>query len=275
MSWGALWPASLVIWLALPWLWRMRAEPTLRFLIAWALPVYLLFEILPVKLPQDVLPAAPALALAAAAWLSCREHEGRPHPLWQAVVFILWTALSLVLCLVPAVMPVFVESQIFFFPIFFGGLALGLALATIQLLRRDQRRLVILPLGLSGAALIFALFGFLFIDMPSLFPSARLAEKLAEPPGDCSTTPLFAAGFAEPSLVFLTPPDTKFGRGDDAALALTADPCLTVALDEKQIPSFKETLERVGGHVQKFAEVKGFNYARGAPVVLTLYRSGP
>lgn len=42
-----------------------RKAATARFLIAWAVPTWLVFEILPTKLPHYVLPVYPALALAA------------------------------------------------------------------------------------------------------------------------------------------------------------------------------------------------------------------
>ncbi|RKQ94211.1 ArnT family glycosyltransferase [Maricaulis maris] len=42
-----------------------RMAGAARFLIAWAIPTWLLFEILPTKLPHYVLPVYPALALAA------------------------------------------------------------------------------------------------------------------------------------------------------------------------------------------------------------------
>ncbi|WP_412545552.1 glycosyltransferase family 39 protein [Maricaulis sp. MIT060901] len=42
-----------------------RAASTARFLICWAVPTWLVFEILPTKLPHYVLPAYPALALMA------------------------------------------------------------------------------------------------------------------------------------------------------------------------------------------------------------------
>ena len=42
-----------------------NAGAAARFLIAWAIPTWLVFEILPTKLPHYVLPAYPALALAA------------------------------------------------------------------------------------------------------------------------------------------------------------------------------------------------------------------
>ena len=46
-----------------------RAEPAIRFLIAWAVGWWLVVEAVPTKLPNYLLPAYPALAILAALWL--------------------------------------------------------------------------------------------------------------------------------------------------------------------------------------------------------------
>jgi 4-amino-4-deoxy-L-arabinose transferase-like glycosyltransferase len=273
VSLAVLWPVSLPLWLALPWIWKNRKERVVRFLLAWTIPIWVVFELIFTKLPHYVLPAYPALTLLATAWLLQPEHAGRPPRGYRAAFILVWSLVAILLCLVPAVMPVFVESQIFFFPIFFGGLALGLGLAAVQLLRRDQRRFATIPLYFAGAILSFALFRFLFPDMPSVFVSARIAEKLAAP-GTCMHTTLVMTGYTEPSLVFLAGKDTRLvDRGEDAALALSADPCITAGVAEEQMGNFKETLERVGARATELAVIKGFNYARGKPVKITLYQA--
>ncbi len=59
------WPASLLAWPAVIWGWRNRREPALRFLLAWLIPGWILFELIPTKLPHYVLPLLPAVALMA------------------------------------------------------------------------------------------------------------------------------------------------------------------------------------------------------------------
>jgi 4-amino-4-deoxy-L-arabinose transferase-like glycosyltransferase len=51
---------------ALRYAWRVRSQPGVQFCLAWGLPTWLLFELMPTKLPHCVLPALPALALLAA-----------------------------------------------------------------------------------------------------------------------------------------------------------------------------------------------------------------
>jgi 4-amino-4-deoxy-L-arabinose transferase-like glycosyltransferase len=273
LSFGVMWPASLPVWLALPWLWQNRREPALRFLVSWALPVWVVFELVLSKLPHYVLPAYPALILAAASWMCRKEHEGRPPIFWRLSLLVIWAAVAVGLCLVPAILPVFTEGQIFFFPIFFSGLALGLALAAVQLFRRDQRRYAVLPLALAGGLLAFSLFRFLFVNMPSVFLSPQIAANL-DPPGQCVSTTLAIAGYTEPSLVFLAGTQTKLlPTGEDVALALSADRCLTGAVAQDELTSFKDTLNGLGIRAREVAKIEGFNYGRGKKTTVTVYQT--
>jgi len=62
---ATFWPGSLFLAAAARRAWRHRAGFAERFLLAWMLPTWILFECVPTKLPHYVLPAYPALALLA------------------------------------------------------------------------------------------------------------------------------------------------------------------------------------------------------------------
>ena len=63
------WPAILFVLPGIGLAVTRRAEPAIRFLLAWAAGWWLLVEAVPTKLPHYVLPAYPALAILAALWL--------------------------------------------------------------------------------------------------------------------------------------------------------------------------------------------------------------
>src|SRR5262249_10823062 len=44
---------------AVPWAWRQRRDPAVRFCLAWLLPSWLVFELVPTKLPHYALPLLP------------------------------------------------------------------------------------------------------------------------------------------------------------------------------------------------------------------------
>jgi len=60
------WPGSLFLPEAIAGARFARAEKPVRFLICWALPVWLMFELIPTKLPHYTLPIFPALAILTA-----------------------------------------------------------------------------------------------------------------------------------------------------------------------------------------------------------------
>ena len=60
---GTFWPLSVLAPLAVVQAWKSRREPAIFFLIAWALPGWIVFEAVATKLPNYVLPFMPALAV--------------------------------------------------------------------------------------------------------------------------------------------------------------------------------------------------------------------
>jgi 4-amino-4-deoxy-L-arabinose transferase-like glycosyltransferase len=60
------WPAVFLAWPSLWRAWKERTDTALRFCLAWLVPAWVLFELIPTKLPHYVLPMYPALALICA-----------------------------------------------------------------------------------------------------------------------------------------------------------------------------------------------------------------
>ncbi len=66
------WPWSLLAPFAVIAAWKHRAEPAVRFCLAWLIPAWIVFELVPTKMPHYTMPLYPALALLIA-WLISRE----------------------------------------------------------------------------------------------------------------------------------------------------------------------------------------------------------
>jgi hypothetical protein len=85
---------------------------------------------------------------------------------------------------------------------------------------------------------------------------------------------LAIAGYTEPSLVFLAGTQTKLlPTGEDVALALSADRCLTGAVAQDELTSFKDTLNGLGIRAREVAKIEGFNYGRGKKTTVTVYQT--
>ena len=70
-------PASILAGLAAPAVWAVRREPAARFLLAWLVPSWIVFELVVTKLPHYVLPLYPAIAILIAGAV---EFEGAVAP---------------------------------------------------------------------------------------------------------------------------------------------------------------------------------------------------
>src|SRR5262249_59306305 len=57
------WPAAPLAGMAAPAVWADRRERPVRFLLAWLVPAWIVFEVVVTKLPHYVLPLYPAIAI--------------------------------------------------------------------------------------------------------------------------------------------------------------------------------------------------------------------
>ena len=63
LFWVTFFPGAMLAGLAAPAVWRARSEPGAKFLLAWLVPSWIVFELVPTKLPHYVLPLYPAIAI--------------------------------------------------------------------------------------------------------------------------------------------------------------------------------------------------------------------
>src|SRR6202008_1941515 len=63
LFWLTFWPGSVLAALATPAVWGSRYEPATKFLLAWLIPSWIVFELVMTKLPHYVLPLYPVIAI--------------------------------------------------------------------------------------------------------------------------------------------------------------------------------------------------------------------
>ncbi len=256
-----LFPASLFVWPALATVWRGWRDPGVRFALAWLLPAWVLFELVPTKLPHYVLPLYPALAL-----LVARAVLAGDFSRWiTRGGVVLWSVVPLTLGGAALVAP-FIYGE-GFDP--WGLAVLAVALATLVLAAGPAWRgdtLDALRNALLGGAVLASLVVGVSLPRLAAFDAApAIAAHLPD-----GHRPLAAAGYHEPSLVFLAGTDTRLVDGATAAAHLTsgAGPALVndreraafaAALDAPRTPDFEKRI---------------FNYSRGRWETLALFATG-
>lgn len=274
-----LWPASLPFLLAMPYIWASRHDRDVRFLLAWIIPVWLIFELTLTKLPHYVLPAYPALCLLAMRWVFSGVREtGRSF--WNIACFVIFAGVSMFLAALPALLPIASEGTLFYFALSMATLAFGLSLTAVHLFRRKSAYAAPVDLGLAplpaaGFAMMLALFGLMLPNLSHVFTTPQIMNHIPAHDG-CKETKLATAGYAEPSLIFSAGAATQFlNVGERLAVEMKRDPCLIGVVEAEQKADFLAKAPQFGLVPQFIAAVDGFNYGAGKMVHLEIYRTAP
>ncbi len=263
---ATLWPASLF---AVPGFVRAvkaRQSASLRFCLAWIVPAWVLFEIVPTKLPHYVLPTYPALALLAGLAVSAGDQVLRAA--WAKAFYAVWMLVGLVLAVAAVAAPMKLGDGFTWLslPAAVGALLAGVAPAVLAMRNRPQAAVVT---ALAGAVLAYgAIYQTVLPHLDRLWLSRQVAEAL--PFG----TPVAAAGFHEPSLVFLMGTDSKLTDGGGAARFLLTNPNGVAVVEAASQPEFDTAMQAAGYRAHLVAEIAGFNYSRGRPADLKLWDLG-
>lgn len=227
-----------------------------RFLVAWAIPTWLVFEFLPTKLPHYVLPAYPALALAAG-WGLMEISRAKAWERWVSwslfafaglvfaivipVAFLIygnnasWDAVRLSLGGFQGGFDLAADPAIAAIVVLTTGLFAALTGATLASERLRPGVLVLVLAIASGVGWHVAARG---AALPNAY-AVRLADQVRAAreysetitgvsPQDIVT----ASSYTEPSLVFSLGSDTELGPAEDVlAFAESRDEPTMVVLD--------------------------------------------
>ena len=293
---AVFWPGSLLLGRTLPRIWQARNADWVRFMLAWIIPFWLVLEIIPTKLPHYTLPVLPAVAMLVAHFTLLPMQPGKSKAgglgnrigrrlttVWE------YAALGVGGCI----------GMLFFFAIIidWADLTRGRGLLeAIELTNLIDRRigLWLVAMLFVGAAMgygwrwhktgesypIFAMLvaGAIFhsITLGGLLPrlddlhlSARVEAAISKI--GLTDRPVAAAGYHEPSLVFLLGGDVLLFSPSDTALFLAegTDGVAVVANSVRR--EFINTANAVGVRLAGRASIRGFNYSRGQPTRLIIY----
>jgi 4-amino-4-deoxy-L-arabinose transferase-like glycosyltransferase len=263
-------PATLPVLLGLHAAWRRRRERAVIFLLGFLLPAWAVFEAVPTKLPHYTLPLYPALMLLGAAWLT---ESGRPamRPRLRVAAAGLAVLAGLLIGVAALAVPVLLHAPwVLCLP---ALLAAPAAWYAARAASPGRAAAAIVAAGLLYAAVI----GLELPNLTALWLAPRVTAALRQAwPGYVpSGQGVVAAGYAEPSLMFLA--GTKIvllpnGRG--AADLLARAPGDAVLVTDADLAAFLAEAARRHIAARQVAAVNGVNYSRGARTGLTLFLSG-
>ncbi|HEX4157946.1 MAG TPA: glycosyltransferase family 39 protein [Rhizomicrobium sp.] len=265
------WPATLLLLPAIGHAIRGRKNPAIRFLLAWSGAVWLLFELVPTKLPHYILPAYPALALLAALWATGAhaEGEGRWSRVLRYAAGVQFAIALIALTAAGVVLPERLGGAAD--PLLLVGTAAIFVAGCAAIFLLFQRR----PLSAAGAGMISALlFNILLAwkvapQLHAIWLSSRAAELVAAERGP-EHTPVVLDGYVEPSLVFLLGSNTRVEPAGEAGEA--AEETGLALVENRVARLFLSDLRRRGDAVIALGHVSGLDYSTGRAQHITLYR---
>ncbi|HEY6024541.1 MAG TPA: glycosyltransferase family 39 protein [Pseudolabrys sp.] len=269
LFWITFWPGSLLAGLAAPTVWASRREPGARFLLAWLIPSWLIFEAVMTKLPHYVLPLYPAIAILIAGIL---EPGGLSKTRWIVRGTIGWFVFPSVVALAVLVAFIMFGGDLGLIAWPFSAVAMIFGLFAWWLYDVDGAERSLLRAMMASVLVAITVYAVTFPSLPSLFPSAVIADEIRA--SDCQDAHVASTfAYQEPSLVFLLGTETRFTDGAGAADFLRSGPCHFALIDPRSERSFVQRAESVGLRYSLVQRVEGYNISIGKPVTLTVFRS--
>lgn len=267
------WPAAALIVPGVRAAFKDRASWQSWFLLGWAAPAWVLFELTATKLPHYTLPVYPAIALMAAnaAFSATPSQELTIHRVGAGA----YAVVGLILAAVIGSLPVFYQ-QGQLTPFCFSAAA-ALALATIaaaSLFWRLRTATAIIAASLVSSALAWTLLGGVLPNLDKLTLSPRISSAIDDAglhPLRDGAAPSILSGYSEPSAIFLLGTKTILADGREAADFFVKTRRAAV-IEAQQERAFLGRLNEIGGGAAKFAVIEGINYSNGKSVTLSIYR---
>ena len=267
LFWVTFWPGAALAGMAAPAVWRARREPGAQYLLAWLIPSWIVFELVLTKLPHYVLPLYPAIAILTVGALErrvlSRSWLVRGAAWWFAI-----PAIAAVLAIVGAIkathQPVFPA-----WPFLAAAMIFGLIAWWMFEDGRAERSL--LNGVLSAMFLSIGIYGIVLPSLTTVFPSAEIARALRNVV--CVGPKAAAAGFHEPSLVFMTGTDTLLTDGSGAADFLGQGTCRFALVEARSERNFVQRAEAIGLRYNAATRIDGYNISQGRAVSIAIFRS--
>jgi 4-amino-4-deoxy-L-arabinose transferase-like glycosyltransferase len=265
-------PSAWIVIRALKGSWADRMQPAVRFLLAWAVPTWLVFEAVATKLPHYTLPAFPALMLLGARWALDPLRVAPPRWVgWLGNFALAGVAVGLPLVMGAAVFAV--EGRVD--PFALAGVAAGLFMAWVLLgmARRAEWGRAALAGAILAVPVYAAVLEGVIPRLQAVWLSPRLAAEVSQVAPGLPADRFGVVGHHEPSLQFAMGGGIRLLRdGADAAAFLADGSGRIAAVNDRQEAAFRSAAQARGLAVRELGSVTGLNYVRGRWVTLSLFK---
>lgn len=262
-----LWPMS---WLLIPSAWqglrhaKKNASRLITFTVGWLIPSWILFEIVPTKLPHYILPLIPALCLLGAIGFKDDEaiqtdsHSKFNWP--ERVGFGAWIIAGLIIIIGLPGASLWTIGRISEPALFVSLIGIVTAILTSRLKRNDHK---LIASALTAVIIFGLIFEFALAQLSPLWPAETMRKIIAS--HGLTGLPVAIADYHEPSAVFNL--GTKTILTDlNGIIGHASKNCQSIAiLPSGQVQELTHGLPKVT-RLDTIGHIDGFNYSKGRAI---------
>jgi hypothetical protein len=261
-------PGSILAGLAAPAVWAKRREAPIRFLLAWLVPSWLVFELSMTKLPHYVMPLYPAIAILIAGAIEAKVLSQRR---WLKRGAIWWFVVPILLSITAIAGAIVIDRDLVLpaWPFFAAAIVCGFL--AWQLYDDDGAERALTRATAAMVLMGIGVYSMILPVLGPLFPSVTLTGVLRE--SGCTHPVAASAGYDEPSLVFLAGTETHLTDALRAADFLREGDCRFAFIETNEERAFALRAEAIGLRYQRGPRVEAFNFSKGQPITIAIFRS--
>jgi 4-amino-4-deoxy-L-arabinose transferase-like glycosyltransferase len=263
------WPASLLAGMAVPGVWRDKWETPVKFLLAWLVPAWIVFELIITKLPHYVLPLYPAVAILLARAIETGQMSSRKWMEWGTFW---WFAVPVLIFVGSLVLLLRYEGDLGWraWPFLAAAIVFGFRAWWLYDIDGIERSL--LRASVTTVLLSIAVYWSVVPALEAVFPSVAIQRAIHAT--GCKSPEIAAAGYHEPSMVFLSGTDTALTSAAGAADFLKGGgKCRFAVIEQGLERTFARRAEAIGARYSQASRFRGYNLGSGGRVAFAIYRS--
>ncbi|MFN3225268.1 MAG: ArnT family glycosyltransferase [Hyphomicrobiales bacterium] len=271
------WPLAPLAFLAIPFAIASWRDKSTRFLVAWIVPTWAIFELSATKLPHYILPIYPALAILAARMM---VYEKVPKGWLAGVAKGLFLLIPIAGTIgMPVILYVYGDS---ISPVGVALMVIGLVLliGAFLLIVREHARASLVLIVAGTLVLYSGAFGFHVPAARTIWVTPQLVTALDAV--RCDEPELATLGYNEPSLVLMTRTDLRtLSSAEAAADFLAQGGCRAAFVDAPFVEEMFEELGRLtpeestsAATVRLLARVEGININGGDELNMHVFAAG-
>jgi 4-amino-4-deoxy-L-arabinose transferase-like glycosyltransferase len=264
---GTAWPLAPFVLLALPFAWRARRDPAVMLVLAWAIPMWIVFELVPTKLPHYVLPLYPALAILVA--LAAERGALALNGIWPRVAMALLPLLVILLAVAAGGGLWWLDRTVPWLALAALVVALLATILALAALFGGRAGTAAVQATLASAAVAWGIYGFAIPLAQTVALSPRLMAAAQAAP--CRPQALATAGYREPSLVFLGGTSLQMTDGAGAAAFLSGGGCRVAFVEGRLEAAFTAAAAAAGTVPRLVGRVQGINLNGGRRMDIGVY----